>query len=43
MSRFRLKISMDNEPIVRACAEKFEDLEPVFDDLKRKFGNKRRR
>ena len=43
MSRFRLKLSLDNEPVVKVCAEKFSELETVFDDLKRKFGERKGR
>lgn len=36
--KFKLKISTyDNEPIVKARADRLEDLEPVFEQIKKKF------
>lgn len=38
VGKFKLKIcTFDNEPIIKAQAEKIEDFEPVFDQLKKKF------
>lgn len=38
---FKLKIYMDNESIIKAKAERFDDFSPLFDQLKVKFGDKR--
>lgn len=33
-----MKIStFDNEPIVKVQAERFEDLEPIFEQVKKKY------
>ena len=37
--KFKLKISTsNNEPIIKATAEKLEDFDPLFNTLKKKFG-----
>ena len=39
MSKFKLKISTyDNEPIIKAKAERLDEFEPIFKNLKKKFG-----
>jgi hypothetical protein len=41
MSNYRIKISgMDNHAIYRGKFEKFDDLKPIFKDLKKKMGEK---
>lgn len=37
MAKFRLRISRDREPVIRAKADKLEDFEPIFKTLKKKF------
>lgn len=39
---FKLRIMMDNEAVVKAKAERFEDFEPLFQQLRLKFGDTRR-
>lgn len=40
--KFKLKIcTYDNEPIIKAKAEKIEDFQPVLDQLKKKFKGSR--
>lgn len=37
MSKFRMKIKLDDETIVRANADTIEGFDPVIKDLKKKF------
>lgn len=39
---FKVKVYMDNEAIIKAKAERFNDFDPLFDKLRLKFGDKRR-
>jgi len=39
--KYKLKIcTFDNEPIIRATADKIEDFTPLIKTLKKKFGGK---
>jgi len=40
---FKIKIYIDNEAIIKANSERFDDFEPLLDKLRLKFGDKRRR
>lgn len=40
---FRMKISLDNEAIIKAKAEHIEELDDVFQGLKEKFNCKKGR
>lgn len=38
IKKFKMKIcTFDNEPIVKAQAERIEDFEPIFEQVKRKY------
>lgn len=39
---YKLKISIDNEPIVKARAEHLEDFDNIFIELKKKLGGGKR-
>lgn len=40
MSRFKLKLYFDNEPIEKMKFNNLDDMKPIIKNLKRKFGDK---
>jgi hypothetical protein len=43
MARFKFKLTLDNDTIIKANAERFNDFSPLFNDLKKKFSDKKER
>lgn len=43
MSKFNLRILFENEPLIKAKAERISDFEPLFEQLKKKFGDERKK
>lgn len=41
MSKFKLKISMDEKPLIKAKGNKIEDFDTIFNELKYKFNGKK--
>lgn len=37
---FKMKITYDNEPVIKATGEKLEDFDDLITTLKKKFGGK---
>lgn len=38
VKKFGLKLTFENEPLIKAKAEKLEDFDPIIKTLKKKFG-----
>lgn len=43
MAKYKFKLSMDEETILRAKADRFDDFTPLFNELKKKFGEGKRK
>ena len=42
MSNFKMKITLDDEPIVKAKANNIKDFDPIMKELKAKFNGQKK-
>jgi len=42
-SKFKLRISIDNEPLIKAKGNKITDFDPILDGLKEKFNENKKK
>ena len=42
MAKFKMKISIDNEPIMKARADRLEEFDPIFTEIKAKFNGRKK-